>query len=152
MKRKSKSILGLSSDKNRIKTSKDFSEEERGVILEDYLTSNLSKRDIWEKYTGDREEHGNITRWLRMYGYQDKILVKNYTFATNPSVMKNSENSLSTSQSFENLQLKKRIEELEKQLKDSEMKSIAYSTMIDIAETEFKIKIRKKLNSKPLSK
>ena len=49
---------------------------------------------------------------------------------------------------FEMLQLKKRIAELEKQLKDAEMKAIAFSTMVDIAEEEFKIPIRKKFNTK----
>ena len=52
-------------------------------------------------------------------------------------------------QLFENLQLKKRIVELERQLKDAELKAIAFSTMVDIAEKEFKIPIRKKLNTKP---
>jgi hypothetical protein len=52
-------------------------------------------------------------------------------------------------ESFENLQLKKRIVELERQLKDAELKAIAFSTMVDIAEKEFKIPIRKKLNTKP---
>jgi transposase len=51
--------------------------------------------------------------------------------------------------SFEALQLKKRIAELEKQLKDAELKAIAFSTMVDIAEKEFTIPIRKKLNTKP---
>jgi len=50
---------------------------------------------------------------------------------------------------FENLQLKKRIAELEMQVKDAELKAIAFSTMVDIAEREFKIPIRKKLNIKP---
>jgi hypothetical protein len=45
--------------------------------------------------------------------------------------------------------LKKRIAELEKQVKDAEMKAIAFSTMVDIAEEEFKIPIRKKFNTKP---
>ena len=42
-----------------------------------------------------------------------------------------------------------RIAELEKQLKDAELKAIAFSTMVDIAEKEFKIPIRKKFNTKP---
>ena len=50
---------------------------------------------------------------------------------------------------FEKLQLKKRIDELEKKLKDVEMKAIAYSTMVDVAEKEFNIPIRKKYNTKP---
>ncbi|MBE7511155.1 MAG: hypothetical protein HS118_13380 [Bacteroidia bacterium] len=48
-----------------------------------------------------------------------------------------------TDTSFENLQLKRRIAELEKQLKEAELKAIAFSTMVDIAEKEFKIPIRK---------
>jgi transposase len=36
-----------------------------------------------------------------------------------------------------------------KQLRDAELKAIAFSTMVDIAEKEFKIPIRKKLNTKP---
>ena len=46
-------------------------------------------------------------------------------------------------QEFEKLQLQKRISELEKQLKDAELKAIAFSTMVDIAEDMFKIPIRK---------
>ena len=49
---------------------------------------------------------------------------------------------------FETLQLKKRIAILEKKLKDADMKAIAYSTMLDIAEKEFNIPIRKKYNTK----
>ena len=51
--------------------------------------------------------------------------------------------------SFENMQLKRQIAEFEKQLKDAELKAIAFSTMVDIAEREFNIPIRKKLNTKP---
>jgi hypothetical protein len=51
--------------------------------------------------------------------------------------------------SFENLRLKNRIADLEKQLKDAELKAIAFSTMVDIAEKEFKIPIRKKFTTKP---
>lgn len=46
------------------------------------------------------------------------------------------------------LQLKKLIAELEKQLQTAEMKAIAYSTMLDIAEKEFNIPIRKKDSTK----
>ena len=53
---------------------------------------------------------------------------------------------------FEVLQMKKRIAELENQLKDAEMKAIAFSTMVDIAEKEFNIPIRKKYNTKPSKK
>jgi len=66
--------------------------------------------------------------------------------------MKAKDKTNQDSESFEFLQLKKRIEELEKQLQDAEMKAIAFSTMVDIAERQFNIPIRKKVNTKPLKK
>lgn len=42
----------------------------------------------------------------------------------------------------------KRMEELEKQLEDAQMKNIALETMIDIAEEQLKIVIRKKSGPK----
>jgi transposase len=52
-------------------------------------------------------------------------------------------------ESFEMQQLKKRVAQLENQLKEAELKAIAFSTMVDLAEKEFKIPIRKKFNTKP---
>jgi hypothetical protein len=43
----------------------------------------------------------------------------------------------------------KRLRELEKQLEDAQMKNIALETMIDIAEEQLKITIRKKCGPKP---
>jgi hypothetical protein len=48
--------------------------------------------------------------------------------------------------------MQRRIFELEQQLKEAEMKAIAFSMMVDIAEKEFKIPIRKKYNTKPSKK
>jgi hypothetical protein len=54
-----------------------------------------------------------------------------------------------TDKDFELEKLKNRISELEDKLRSSEMKAIAFSTMVDVAEKEFNIPIRKKLNTKP---
>ena len=66
--------------------------------------------------------------------------------------MVNNKKQLTQSSDFEMLQLRKRIAELKNQLKDVEMKAIAFSTMVDIAEKEFNIPIRKKYSTKPLKK
>lgn len=50
---------------------------------------------------------------------------------------------------FEVQQMKKRIAELEIQVMDAELKAMAFSMMVDIAEKEFKIPIRKNINTKP---
>lgn len=45
-------------------------------------------------------------------------------------------------------ELKERIKQLEKALLNSELRATAYETMIEIAEKELKINIRKKSNTK----
>jgi hypothetical protein len=44
--------------------------------------------------------------------------------------------------------LEKRIRELEKQLERAQMKNVALDTMIDIAENDYKLEIRKKSGPK----
>lgn len=48
----------------------------------------------------------------------------------------------------DNKQLEKRIKELEKQLELAQMKNVALNTMIDIAEQDYKLEIRKKSGPK----
>lgn len=126
-----------------------FSEETKHQIIQDYLKSGLSKLAIWHKYTGRTEEHGTILKWMRQYGYSDDNRRKSSNIVLQkPSVM--SKEHHSTSSDFEKRQLEKRISELEHRLKEAELKVIAYSTLVDVAEEMFKLPIRKKLNTKPL--
>lgn len=50
--------------------------------------------------------------------------------------------------SIEVLQMQEKINQLEKALLNSELRTTAYETMIEIAEKELKINIRKKSNTK----
>jgi transposase len=127
-------------------SGKIFTEQDKRKIIEEYLSTGCKKREIWKKYTGKQEEKGNLLSWMRELGYEDEKRVD--TFISNKDVMAKKKETL-TEQEIENIQLQKRIAELEKQLKDAELKAIAFSTMVDIAEREFKIPIRKKLNTKP---
>jgi hypothetical protein len=145
MEETSKVISGL-------RDGSSFTISERHHIIQEMLSSNLTKREIWMKYTGQREEHGCLLKWMRQLGYSE-LSPRRFTFGENISLMaKKQITTTNAEESFEILQLKKRIYELENQLKDAEMKAIAFSTMVDIAENEFKIPIRKKLNTKPLKK
>lgn len=128
------------------KQPSSYTNEEKRLIIEEYLASGSSKRDIWGKYTGQLEEHGSILRWMRQLGYPTAKVERrsNFTGMKRETTLDRSE------EKFENLQLRKRIQELENQLKDAEMKAIAFSTMVDVAEKEFNIRIRKKFNTKPL--
>lgn len=136
------------------KAGKYFTEEEKHFIIQELISTQRTKVEIWEKYTGKEEEHGQLLRWMRQLGYNTDIRTRRPNIVTNiismPKKRTKSHQSVNTSEHiFETLQLHKRILELEKQLKDAELKAIAFSTMVDIAEKEFKIPIRKKLNTKP---
>lgn len=121
-----------------------FSDVEKRLIIEDYLSGNETKQSVYSRYTGYPAENGKINMWMRKFGIEDKF-EKNTNFISMPKRKKDIEVG---SDEFESLQLKKRIEELEKQLQTAEMKAIAFSTMVDIAEKEFNIPIRKKYNTK----
>ena len=128
------------------KSGKYFSIAERHAIIQELLETNCTKQELWQKYTGEVEEHGQILKWMRSLGYDTTSVIRRPNIVSNTSTMSKQKQS---EQDFEKLQLQKRISELEKQLKDAELKAIAFSTMVDIAEDMFKIPIRKKLNTKP---
>ena len=135
------------------KKGKHYSETERHSIIREMLKNKWTKQFAWELYTGEPEERGQLMRWMRKLGYVKEIRHKKFTFDAKSAVMKkHREKEKSEAEPFETMQLKKRIAELEKQLKDAEMKAIAYSTMVDIAEKEFNIPIKKKFNTKPFQK
>lgn len=136
------------------KDAKYFTDAEKHCIIQELISTQCTKVEIWEKYTGNALEHGHLLRWMRQLGYNTGIRTRrpNIVSNLNPMAQKRikPENPVNSGDEiFENLQLKKRIAELEKQLKDAELKAIAFSTMVDIAEKEFKIPIRKKFNIKP---
>lgn len=136
------------------KAAKYFTEAEKHKIIQELILTQCTKVEIWEKYTGEEEEHGQLLRWMRQLGYNTGIKTRRPNIVSNDYSMpqkkiKPDKPDNASAESFENLQLKKRISELEKQLKDAELKAIAFSTMVDIAEKEFNIPIRKKYNTKP---
>ena len=134
------------------KQGKYFTQEEQHAIIQEMISNGCTKKEIWKKYTGQEEEHGQLLRWMKKLGYLSVGRAISTTLNSQRKKMpvkKKIPLSGQSDDSFENLQLKKRIFELEKQLKDAELKAIAFSTMVDIAEKEFNIPIRKKLNTKP---
>ena len=59
------------------KPGKYHSKSERMAIIEEYLSSSITKQEIWEKYTGKTSEHGSLLRWMRQLGYTEdrKMLI-----------------------------------------------------------------------------
>ena len=135
--------------KNQIRPGGSFSIEERKQIINEYLSGGTTKTALWKKFTGQDEEHGQITRWMRQLGLVPKVrpmfrLGKKSGILVPHSFLsvKKEEKGLSTEE------LKKRIKELEHQLETARLKAEGYEVMIDIAEKEFNIPIRKKSGTK----
>jgi len=141
-------MLGLKKEIKRKKYD-HFSEGEKRMIIEDYLQSGLTKREIWEKHTGQKSDHGLMLYWMYKYGYTSDHKEKSVIFAQKNKTMLPKNQKQEAASEFEVLQLKNRILDLENQLQESELKSIAWQTMVEIAEREFNISIKKKFNTKP---
>ena len=143
METKKQGILGLRRKKFT------FSRAQKHVIVQEDLTGVLSKREIWEKYTGEKQEHGQILRWMREFGYENQTTLDNNTnFAEIIADMAKKTKSTTNKPIADNREdtqsLQRRVSLLEYQLKEEQAKAAAFSTMIDIAEKELKISIRKK--------
>ena len=133
---KSKGILGL-------KKPSEFSIEERKSIIEEYLQTGFRKREIWEKYTGRKEEKGNLLNWMRELGYHPKSQKATFGLTNQKDMPKDT-----AEESIENIQLKEKIKQLEKALVESELRAVAMETIIEVAEKELKINLRKKSYTK----
>ena len=115
---------------------------ERHQMIKEYLETDQTKTDIWRKYTGYRDEHGALLKWMRMYGYVDDEIKRKPIFTQTSSYMPESGDHL------DKAQLLARIKKLEKDLQDARLKEEGYRTMIEIAEKTFKIPITKKSATK----
>jgi len=101
------------------------------MVVKEVLNGHLSKAEAKRKY--GLKGSSQVINWIRKFG-DDKI---------NESM----DYSKSDKES-----LLKRIKELERQLEDEQIRSYGYSKMIDIAEDQLNISIRKKPGTKQSKK
>lgn len=87
MDKKSKVISGLKCDNS-------FTVAERHKIIQELLCSRSTKVEIWEKYTGKKEEHGRLLKWMRELGYADECSVRRFNFGGNNDLMPKKKNLL----------------------------------------------------------
>ena len=114
-----------------------FSDVLKLQIIQEVISGSISKEAAKRKY--GIKGNSAISKWMCKFGYT------NDPYQTT-EVMKSKELS------DDPASLKLRIKALEKALADAKLSSEAYSTMIDIAEQEFKIPIRKKFVTKQSDK
>ena len=119
-----------------------YSESFRRKVIEEYLSSDVSKMSLLRKY--DIKMKSGIQRWMQLYGYKEKqpaVLI--FTSTSSYALVR----KMNTDKAGKK-QLEEKIKELERLLEDEKLRSEAYERMIDKAEKELKIPIRKKSNTR----
>lgn len=130
--------------REEIRPAYAFSKEEKTAIIEEYLTTPLSKTQIWRKHTGYVHERGSLLRWMRQLGYKDKLNIRRIF---SPELI-NPLNNLQEDNNLSNDELLVKLKKLEKELEDAKLKAEGYQLMLEVAEKELNVPIRKKSGTK----
>ena len=112
-------------------------------MIKEFLTGQYTKVELWKKYTGQDKEHGQILDWMRKLSY--------LSMERTPKFVKYAplkQHPLPLSDTDDPIALQRRIKELEKQVENAQLKAEGYELMIEIAEKELNIPIRKKSDTK----
>jgi hypothetical protein len=127
------------------KPTQHYSESFRRMVIEEHLLTGIRKADLLRKYNIKFKDA--INTWMRLYGYisTNSTTNKNCNFIYQTALLPKDKNDILTT---DPVLLLKKIKELERQLEDEQIRSEGYSMMLDIVETEYKIPIRKKQNTK----
>ena len=117
-----------------------FSEAFKRMVAKAYYTSNKSLAKIGQEF---KVHSSNVYHWSRQFSGEVSMRQEISTFKSVTNIepeMKNPKLSPD--------QMEQRILELEAQLKQEQMRSTVLDKMIDLAEQDLKISIRKKSGAK----
>lgn len=113
------------------KTKIDYSISFKRWIAREVESGRITSKEAIEKHNINRDTR-TIYDWVQLYGIEKELSLTTMT----------------PQERQDKAALEKRIKELEKALEYAKFKNIAIETMIDIAEEQFKIPIRKKSGPK----
>lgn len=115
------------------KSRRRFSDQLKRQIIGEVVSGKITKEQARRSYK--LKGKSAILNWMRSFEKSNHTLIaeSNYTMAAPEEHSK---------------ELLLKIKRLERTLEESELKAESYSKMIDIAERELKISIRKKYNTK----
>ncbi len=121
-----------------------YSEEFKLKVVQEVLSGQLTKNEANQKY--GIKGHSRILTWIKIYENKfGKTKNNSYIAPCNSSLMTEKEIA-----EFE--LLKQENEKLKEQLSFASMRVIALETLIDVAEKELKINLRKKCSTKQSKK
>src|SRR5574344_1044204 len=114
----------------------NYSDAEKLEMIQEYPTTDISMNKIISKYRiGDNTMSG----WMRTFGRPMQIAISSVEFMQkNENVKKSKDIKTRETQ----------IKELQEELDREKLKTLSLNTMIDVAEENLKIEIRKKAGVK----
>ena len=112
---------------------KDYEVSFKRWLVGQVDSGKMSITEVRDRFQIDQEIlKRSFKRWQELYSDELHLSLK----------------TMSSKDRADNSKLEKRIDELEKQLELAQMKNVALNTMIDIAEKDYKLAIRKKSGPK----
>ena len=114
-----------------------YNDAEKLQLIEEYMNSGESMESFQGKYGMG---HCTLSRWMTKFGLSN---TSQKQFNEMKKVVERS-----PEKSLRERTLEAKVAQLEKELKEEKLKSLAFSTMIDVAEEELGIDIRKKAGAK----
>lgn len=116
---------------------KRYPDEFKIKVVQEYLETDLSQAAIMEKY--DIGGACCIPNWMRKFGLQKPF---------DQEIKLREIMTKETKKSAREIELEAKVRELEKTLEYEQLRCLALDTLIDVAERDLKIDIRKKPGSK----
>ena len=114
-----------------------FTDEFKVMVIQEYLNTDISRKELQEKH-GFRGNSA-VSDWMRKFG-GDKV--------TDEQISIQKAMSKEAEKTPHERKLEAKIKELEKALEQERLRTLALNTMINIAERDLKISIRKKSGTK----
>ncbi len=114
-----------------------FTDDFKLMVVQDYLSTEISQEELKKKYNFGGNQ--NIYRWMRKFGL------------SKPSEKPNKLDQFMAKEKQKSIleqELELKIKKLEEDLKREQFRTKALNTMIEIAERELKVDIRKKSGAK----
>jgi transposase len=114
-----------------------FTDEFRFMVIQEYLNTDISQQELKVKH-GIRG-NGCVSNWMHKFG-GDKF--------TDEQISIQKAMAKEADKTPQERKLEAKINELEKALEQERLRTLALNTMINIAERDLKISIRKKSGTK----
>ena len=114
-----------------------FTDEFKLQVVQEYLNTDASQQELMQKFnfTGCN----NITSWMRKFGLRAP---------SEQQIELQRTMTKQTEKTPQERELEAKVQKLEKELDYERLRTLALNTMIDVAERDLKISIRKKAGAK----